>query len=279
MRSKHIAKLVDLGNAEAAAGNHARAIALFSQAIDAGARWAKINLGNSYEAMGRVAEARREFEEAWEFDDDAGFNLAKSLLSSGEVERAAAVLDQLSKAGYRKAAYELAWINYEAGKALEAESLLRGVLAEQDFVGDLAAGVLGHWLVSSGRSDQARPLLKRGRDSYDTARVDFARLLLSEGHVAQGLKELRRGARRSEANSIIVLANYLARHHAVDRAIDLLRPLADSGDAYAAYNVAAYLSDEKSELASHYMRLAASLGDEWARQSLREGTRGADSTP
>jgi len=98
-----VSQWIEEGNDYAEAGDHAKAIELFTAAVAQGETWVGLNLGNSYDALGNPASAKSAFESAWTTGgvDDAGLNLAYVFETEGDIDRARAIYRTLARTWVR----------------------------------------------------------------------------------------------------------------------------------------------------------------------------------
>jgi len=253
-----VSRLLDAGNESFDAGDFESALHAFVAAVDAGAEGYRINIGNTLKSLGRTADAIDAYRVGWQLGDpDIGWNLAVTLREIGETEEAAVVEQALFADRYPFVVLTEAWNRRDAGDLDGAEQLLRSILGDSDsdsdsdeggesdsddpasIGSDHAAGVLGMWLRQGGDSGaETERLLRRGMIQYDSARVELAWLLFSDGREDEGVRLLEEGVARGEANSLIPLGNHRWDAGRLDEARELFERGVALGDRNAADNLA-----------------------------------------
>jgi tetratricopeptide (TPR) repeat protein len=253
-------------------GDHHGAIKLLERAGVAEEPCAGLNLGNSYVAIGDNTSAQKAFKTGWIAGcDDAGFNLAELYRQVGNVDRARIVYRRLIEKSYSKAMIAEAEALREDGDLAAAAELLARAIGEVSDVGDLAAGILGHYKWSSSRDLQAEALLRRGQATYPTARADLAALLRQTGREVEGVTVLQAGVACDESVSMLPLANILLSNGDVGAAETLYKRGYALGDAFAATNLAGVRwAAGRKKSARKWMKRAAAGGDLEAKAWLDE---------
>jgi tetratricopeptide (TPR) repeat protein len=236
-------RLMDVGNSFYDDGDFASALPLFVRAVDLGAEYCRINIGNTLRELGRIDDAVDAFRVGWNSGDrDIGWNLASVLRESGDIDAAAPIEDELFVAGYPLAVVNEAWNRHDAGEQADAMRLLRGVLADEGAAGDHAAGVLGMWMLQGGDSTGAtEALLRRGMVAYLDARVELADLLIGRGDEVEAEQLLVEGAEKGEPSCFIPLGNRKKAAGRFEEAKELYERGMALGDINAAENLASLL--------------------------------------
>jgi tetratricopeptide (TPR) repeat protein len=261
---------MDEGNALADRGDFSGAMEAFRRAKEQGAAGADLNLGNSYWALGDTQNAIAAFENGWRSgDNDAGFNLA-SLLESHGLDTARAIYRHLAEEGYVKAAVNEAWARREEGDFDGAIAILQPHLKGVE-EGNLARSALGAILWQRKDAARAEPLLRSVMHVDPHARADLGHLLVQTGRSAEAKSVWRMGVDRSEVESMVPLANLLAEEGEVEEAEPLYQRAFDLGDAHAAMNLAVDLWDQGRRAdARTWVTRAAKAGDARAAEWLQE---------
>ena len=221
---------LERGNAHADRGDHERAIAAFRDAENSGGPDLGLNIGNSLRALGETEKAREAFAGAWaEGDRDAGFNLGSLLESAGD-EAALQVYRELAESGYVKAAVNGAGMLMDAGRYEEAAALLVDHVDDPVWA-DAVRAVLGAVYWRAGRLDAAESLLRQAAGADAHARADLGHLLLDSDRRDEAVQEWEAGAAQSQPESMVPLANLLAREGDSAAAARLYERAYELGDA------------------------------------------------
>lgn len=165
--------LAERGNDEYDVANYEAAAALFREAIEAGATWAYINLGNALQEAGDESGAAEAFKAGAEAGDlDAAFNLAQLRSSQGRHEEARAVHRTLIERGYVKSLDQEAWyVHEDDGDRAEGRRMMLEAAQAPGAEGDRAAAIYGTWLWEDESDPSAEPYLERGVRTWPEAWV------------------------------------------------------------------------------------------------------------
>ena len=228
------------------AGEHDEALATFRAILDHGDTGMHLNIGNTLQLLGRTEEAVTAFADGFAADDfDSGYNLASLLEELGRTAEARRVYEKLVSQSYAPAKIALAWILNAEGERAPAALLLQQTLTDTGTAGDLAAGILGHWMYEHGdRSDELLKHLHRGAASYPTARVDLADLLRTTGDEKSAKALLYSGEDADEAESMLPLANWVWAAGDLVEAERLLLHAAALGDRNSTENLSVLLKEQ-----------------------------------
>jgi thioredoxin-like negative regulator of GroEL len=193
-------------------------------------------------------------------DVGAAGQLAGLLAERGNLDEAAQILRTLADVGDAYAAMQLAGLLARRGDLDEAEEILRA-LAD---VGDAgAARNLAGLLARRGDLDEAVQILRPLADAGDVGgAMLLAGLLARHGD----LDELRARADAGDVYAARNLAGLLHERGDLDAAAEILRALADAGDAYTAAELLAERGD--ADGAVQILRPLADAGDMYAAQNL-----------
>lgn len=170
-KSKQVTELSDRGNEEFARGHYAAAAALFQEALEAGATWAYINLGNAYREAGDEDQAAEAFAAGAAAGDlDAEFNLAQLRSHQGNHETAREIHRSLLRRGYVKSLDQEAWYVHEDDRDRKrGREMMLQASQSTDAIGDRAAAVYGTWLWEDEADPNAEPHLERGVHAWPEA--------------------------------------------------------------------------------------------------------------
>jgi tetratricopeptide (TPR) repeat protein len=202
-----------------------------------------------------------------------GLAYGEALEEADRGPEAAAIYERLVSEGWLHGYHALAWYRYERGDHDSAIELLERYLADDDEPDDdtrYVQGVLGHWLLHAGRSDEAELMLLRGQNDYESARTDLATLLRSRGRDDEAEEVLRRGVEAGETQSYLPLANLLDESGRSDEAERLYRLGFALGDAHSAFNLHLLLERQARPEAADWLKRAADGGDHVALARLTE---------
>jgi tetratricopeptide (TPR) repeat protein len=208
------------------------------------------------------------FARMWEQAPDgwSGRRYAEALLAAGRLDDAAGICRAMWDLGYPAGLTDLAHLERDRGHHDLAIALLVEALPDLDDEDrPRTEGTLGHWLWSLKDDPGAEPHLRAGQDVHPTARADLAHLLLVTGRSAEARSVLRAGVEAGETESMLPLANLLDRDGDPDGAERLYRWSYELGDAYSAWNLFLLLVVQgRAEEAEQWRWRAAQGGDEFA---------------
>jgi TPR repeat protein len=261
--------LNELGCDLADAGRHLDAERCFRRAVDLGASWVALNLGNSLAAQRRWADAATSYRQAADAGDpEARLGLAEALEELGDRTGAMRAYRQASDAGDSRGTLELALMLRQRGEHAEAEQLAQRAA---DAGNRAAAAALACWAWDSTLDPTLEAALRAGADHSPSARACLADLLRTTDRVAEARSVLERGAKLGERESWLPLGNlYLDELGDDDAAEAAYRSAIEAGDGYAHHNLGLLLT-QRGDMAGaeEQFRLGAETGDEAASLALR----------
>lgn len=169
--SHRATELSDRGNEEFDRGHYLAAAALFREALEAGATWVYIDLGNAYREAGDEDHAGEAYAAGVAAGDlDAKFNLAQLRSDQGDSEAAREIHRSLLGRGYVQSLDQEAWYVHEDDRDRERgrEMTLQAAQSTDSF-GDRAAAIYGTWLWEDEADLDAEPYLERGAHAWPEA--------------------------------------------------------------------------------------------------------------
>lgn len=262
----------------AEAGEHGRAVVVFTRSAELGYADALHALGNFLRELGRTEEAVRAFTDA----EAAGvtesvLNLGHALRQLDDLAGAAEAYQRAREAGDPRAAMCLADVWRSLGDADGARALLEGSAAAGDA---WSAGELAVWMLQDLDHDlgavqvggRVESLLRQAVDVDGDARADLARVLRHRGELDEAESLLRTGHADGHTDCSITLALLLEEDRGdVAGAEQVLRAAADADELSAWNNLALLLRDQGRLLeAEDALRRGVRGGDALAAENLRE---------
>ncbi|WP_146211290.1 tetratricopeptide repeat protein [Quadrisphaera granulorum] len=261
----------------AEAGEHERAVVVFTRSAELGYADALHALGNSLRELDRTEEAVRAFTDA----EAAGvtesiLNLGHALRELGDADGAEAAYQRAREAGDPTAPMCLATLWRRRGDDAPARELLERSAAEGNA---WSAGELALWMLADLDDDldavepggDIETLLRRAADVDGDARADLAWVLRRRGELDEAEALLRTGHEQGDWDCSIKLAVLLDEDRGdVTEAEQVLRAAAAAGELFAWNNLGLLLRDQGRLLeAEDALRRGARGGDALAVKNLR----------
>nr|WP_239522702.1 tetratricopeptide repeat protein [Geodermatophilus sabuli] len=206
------------------------------------------------------------------------FHLALLLRRRGRLREAESWHKRISSAersleGRSDIYYSYAELLAEAGRREEAETYLRGALAN----GDWGAGVaLAGLLADSGRADEAIPLWEDAASRGDlNAHLNLGAYFRKEGNIDHAESWYRKAASIDSSGASALLGAMLLDNGRQEEGVALLRLSVDEGDSAAAYELGKFLlGSNKLDEAAECFRRAAAGGEALANGLMAQSLEG-----